>query len=89
VAELYDRLVRCFSSVFPALTDTDICAADVALLMNTDSLAGVTLVSLIDEEFGVEMDLEDLSGLGTFEAIHEFLKKKSLSSPTPSEVPYK
>jgi len=53
VAELYDRLVRCFSSVFPALTDTDICAADVALLMNTDSLAGVTLVSLIDEEFGL------------------------------------
>jgi acyl carrier protein len=85
VAESCDRLIRCFSSVFPTLAETEIRKVDVAMLMSTDSLTGVTLAALIGEEFGVETDVEDLLGLGTFGAIEEFLRKKSPSSPTPSE----
>lgn len=80
MAELDDRLVHCFSSVFPTLTEAEIRAADVALLCDLDSLAGVTLVALVEEEFGVEVDLEGLCALGTVQAIEGFLRERSRSS---------
>jgi acyl carrier protein len=86
VAELDDRLVRCFSSVFPTLTREEIRAADVTFLIDVDSLAGVTLVAVIDEEFGVEIDLEGLLELGTFQAIQQRLRKQSQSTALPNEL---
>jgi acyl carrier protein len=85
VAELDDRLVRCFSSVFPTLTGEEIRAANVTSLVDFDSLAGVTLVAVIDEEFGVEIDLEGLLELGTFQTILQYLRKQSQSSVLPNE----
>ena len=82
MAESQDRLVRCFSSVFPTLSEAEIRASDVVLLFDLDSLAGVTLVTLIDQEFGVNVDLPDLLELGSFEKISQFLRKRN-----PSEVP--
>lgn len=81
MTDLQDRLVRCFSSVFPTLSEAEIRASDVVPLFDLDSLAGVTLVTLIDQEFGVNVDLPDLLELGSFEAISQFLRKRS-----PSEV---
>lgn len=83
MTELHDRLVRCFASAFPTLSEKEILAANVALLSDLDSLAGVTLVTLIHEEFGVDVDLEELLELGTFEAIQEFLREHR-SSHLPS-----
>jgi len=76
VTELDDRLVRCFSTVFPALTEDQIRVADVDLLSDTDSLAGVTLVALIDQEFSVEMDVEGLLRLRTFESVQQYLHEQ-------------
>jgi len=73
-----DRLVRCFSSVFPQLTEDQIIGADVGLLNNMDSLTGVNLVSLIDEEFCLDLDFEDLLRLGTFEAIQRYIRAERL-----------
>ena len=85
MTDVGDRLVRCFSSVFPTLTEEEIRAADVAALITLDSLAGVTLVAVIDEEFGVEMDLEGLLELGTFHTIQQHVLKQSGASVLPSE----
>ena len=79
MTELEDRLVRCFASIFPTLADEEIQAADLEPLTGTDSLAGVTLVALIDQEFGVEIDLEGLLALGTFEAVYRYLREQQLS----------
>lgn len=84
MAELRDRLVRCFFSVFPALTEEEIRAVNVELLSNMDSLVVVTLVALIDEEFGVDIDVDGLLELGTFEAIQEYLREQSLSGLHPT-----
>ena len=81
MSEQDDRLVRCFASVFPTLSEGEIRASDVVPLFDLDSLAGVTLVTLIDQEFGVNVDLPDLLELGSFEAISQFLGKRN-----PSEV---
>ena len=83
MSEQDDRLVRCFASVFPTLSEGEIRASNVVPLINLDSLAGVTLVTLIDQEFGVNVELSDLLDLGSFETISQFLQKQS-----PSEVPH-
>ena len=83
MSESQDRLIRCFSSVFPTLSEAEIRASDVVPLLDLDSLAGVTLVTLIGQEFGVDVDLPDLLELGSFEAISQFLQKRATS-----EVPH-
>jgi acyl carrier protein len=83
VSDHDDRLVRCFASVFPTLSEREIRASNVATLFDLDSLAGVTLVTLIDEEFGVNVEPPELLQLGSFEAVTEFLQKKN-----PSEGPH-
>lgn len=83
MSESQDRLIRCFSSVFPTLSEAEIRASDVVPLLDLDSLAGVTLVTLIGQEFGVNVDLPDLLELRSFEAVSQFLQKR-----TTSEVPH-
>jgi acyl carrier protein len=84
MSEQDDRLLRCFASVFPTLSEGEIRASNVVPLFNLDSLAGVTLVTLIDQEFGVNVELLDLLDLGSFERISQFLRKQS-SSEVPHE----
>lgn len=79
-----DRLVRCFASVFPTLSEREIRASNVVALFDLDSLAGVTLVTLIDQEFGVNVDPPELLELGSFEAVSQFLRKHD-ASVGPSE----
>ena len=74
-----DHLIRCFSSVFPELTREQILD-DVGLLNNMDSLTGVTLVALIDNEFDLDLDLDSLLKLGTFEAVQQYVNGQSLSN---------
>jgi len=84
MSEQEDQLVRCFASVFPTLSEGEIRACNVIPLFDLDSLAGVTLVTLIDEEFGVSVDISDLVELGSFEAIVRFLRERNpsgVSSP--------
>jgi len=71
--EIELRLIRCISSSFPELTEPEIRAWDASRVMDIDSLAAVTLVALLDEEFGVELDLNDLLTLGTFSSIEAYL----------------
>jgi acyl carrier protein len=81
MSEQDDRLVQCFASVFPTMSEGEISASDFVPLFDIDSLAGVTLVTLIDQEFGVSVDVSDLLELGSFEAISQFVQKRN-----PSEV---
>jgi acyl carrier protein len=80
MANLHERLVQCISSIFPALTDQEIRGANLEELVAADSLAAVTLVALIDDEFGVDMDLEGLVQLGSFEGICDYLRDQSVAS---------
>lgn len=50
-----DRLIRCFLSVFPGLTRGQVLSARRENIPTWDSLAGVTLVAVIQEEFHLEL----------------------------------
>lgn len=74
------QLIRCFASVFPTLSDNEIRTCDVVSLLDLDSLAAVTLLSLIDEEFGMNVEVSQLVELRSFDAISQFLRGHDHSS---------
>jgi len=54
------RLRKCFGTIFPDLTDEQTLQASAAGLTEWDSLATLNLLALIEEEFGVTIDLDEL-----------------------------
>jgi acyl carrier protein len=54
------RLRKCFGRVFPDLNEEQTLQASAAGVTQWDSLATLNLLALIEEEFGVIIDLDDL-----------------------------
>ena len=67
------RLARCFSAVFPNLRDQEIASASLETVDVWDSVATITLVTVIEEEFGVQFELDRLERLVSFPAILDCL----------------
>lgn len=67
--EIERRLENCFRIVFPDLPEHQISSASQTTVANWDSIATVTLVSMIDEEFGIELDLDNLAELDSFNSL--------------------
>jgi acyl carrier protein len=72
--DLSTRLVSCFQLVFPQLPADQIPSATQDSLAAWDSVAAITLVAVIEEEFRVELDLERLADLTSFSAILAYLQ---------------
>jgi acyl carrier protein len=71
-----DRLMRCFASAFPSATPDEIRTAKFDAMPGWDSLRGVTLLAVLDEEFGVQIDLPELLELETFDAVKRYLLQR-------------
>ena len=72
-------MIRCFLSVFPMLSAAEIQSSSRdSLAACGDSLSAITLVAVIQQEFGVEIDLSDLSELDSFEAFQTYLRQLGL-----------
>ena len=68
------RLETCFLTVFPDLAAGSVRQATVDSVEKWDSVATLTLVSVIEEEFGIEIDFEDdLESFVSFEGITRYL----------------
>jgi acyl carrier protein len=80
VAELEDRLMRCFSAVFPALTAEQIRTSSPEFLSAWDSLTAVTLSAVLEEEFGLQINPADLPDPVTFEAVQNYIRTHHASS---------
>jgi len=70
-------LMRCFSAVFPSLSPDQIVAASASTVAGWDSVASVTLFATIEEEFGVEIDIQDMKNLLSFERMLVYLEQKA------------
>ena len=73
----FDRLVNCFERVFPKLSPSDIPSVTHESVAGWDSIAQVTLLSLIGEEFGVDIDFEDFEGATSFATILELVRTRT------------
>jgi acyl carrier protein len=74
--DLQVRLSRCFSAVFPALCPDTILEAQSSNVENWDSVASVTLFATIEEEFGIEIDVQDLKDLLSYKKLVVYLQQK-------------
>jgi acyl carrier protein len=68
-----ERLVRCFGMVFPALPESGIQNASPKTVKEWDSVAAITLVTVLEEEFEVSLDFEVMAELDSFPKIAAYL----------------
>jgi len=86
MAELESRLANCFATAFPELEPPEIPSVSMGSLASWDSLAGITLLSLIEEEFSISISPDDAASLVSFELIVDYLQKDNLRlSPEDAE----
>ena len=77
MTDIQSRLARCFSTVFPDLPVEAIPAVSQTTLTLWDSVASITLINVIEEEFSISMDFELLPELTSFDRIADYLARKT------------
>ena len=68
------RHIRCFSAVFPQLSDQEIGLASMQTLEAWDSSAAFTLDIVIEEEFNIQFGPNVLENFVSFHSILDYLK---------------
>lgn len=74
--ETRKRLTDCFQLVFPDMQAAEVATASQATVAAWDSVAAITLVNVIEDEFGVELDPDDLADLDSFEKVCSYVEKR-------------
>jgi acyl carrier protein len=67
------RLADCFLAVFPDISADEIAHASSASVQSWDSVATVTLLAIVEEEFGIEIEVKELARFVSFGGILSFL----------------
>jgi acyl carrier protein len=75
--DMEERVARCFSNVFPNVPPDELARASTSSLAAWDSVAQVTLLSSIAEEFALDFEVEDFEELVSYALIVDYLKTKS------------
>jgi acyl carrier protein len=70
-----ERLTGCFVAVFPSLSAEQAATASNETLDTWDSLATVTLVNVIEEEFHLQIDPEDFPEILSFAGAEALVQK--------------
>jgi acyl carrier protein len=71
------RLIRCFETVFPELSESEILNSSQESVQAWDSVATITLLNVIEDEFHIELDLDDIADLTTFDRVLKYIESKS------------
>lgn len=71
------KLAHCFSLTFPNLPPERILAASADNLAEWDSIAHITLLTVIGEQFGIDVDFEEFEGALSFEALAAKIHERS------------
>ena len=83
MTELRTLLIRCFTAVFPQTPANEISTLAQARTEAWDSLATATLFTLVQEQFGIELDLTEIERLDSFSGIEDYLRAHLPSSSSP------
>lgn len=85
MSELETRLLRCFASVFPALSREELRTVNAESTGILDSLSMVTLVAVIQEEFNVEIAPEIICQLTSFDAFRDYLRRQGTAAQSSGQ----
>ena len=76
-----DLLMRCFVAAFPSATRDEIMTAKTFnAIPGCDSLQMINLLAVLDDEFGVQVDLLDVLEQEPFDAVKRYLLQQGLMS---------
>jgi acyl carrier protein len=84
--EQQKRLANCFCAVFPELSGEEILHASTATVKSWDSVAVVTLLTVIEEEFGISIEEDDPAKFDSFQRILSYLQENQGKSQSPDDV---
>jgi acyl carrier protein len=73
------RLVECFRTVFPNLNESSALDAQISTIPEWDSIATVTLMALIEEEFGFQIPAEETESLHSFETVLALVERSMVA----------
>lgn len=73
------RLITCFATVFPELSSEEIPRASQASVAGWDSVASITLVNVVEEEFALQIDMEAAGDLVSFDLILDYLQTQNVA----------
>ena len=71
------RLTTCFKTVFPELPEAEIPQSTIASVPRWDSVATVTLLAVVGEEFNIEVDFDHFEELTSFQGILHYVEQHS------------
>lgn len=71
------QLVKIFETVFPDLPSQAVPTASQDSTPNWDSVAAITLMNLIEEEFSIQMDFGEVAELTSFPKILEYVNERT------------
>jgi acyl carrier protein len=74
--DIKERVIKCFETTFPDLPRSAITSASQGSVAAWDSLATVTLVNVLEDEFQVELDLEQLAKLDSFARVYANIQER-------------
>lgn len=70
------RLQKCFAAVFPDLAEGELEKASAGSVGAWDSLATVSLISVVEEEFQVQIAPEDFENFVSFALVLDYVQNK-------------
>ncbi len=73
--DIHPRLTRCFQDVFPQLSAEAAAQASMDTLEPWDSIALVTLINVVEEEFQVQVEPDEFPDLITYQGFVNYLTK--------------
>ena len=73
--DVTERLRECFRTVFEGLSDEQIDSAVRGELTEWDSLGTLTLLTVVEEEFGIVIDDETAESIDSFDAARRAVEK--------------
>ena len=74
------KLTSCFGLVFPKMDPKAIPLATAENVGEWDSVMQIRLLSVVGEEFDIEIDFEEFEGATSFEAILDRLRQRGASA---------
>jgi acyl carrier protein len=80
---LKDRVVDCFCALFPTHSREALLTASRESIPEWDSLAGVTLLTLLQQEFDLTIDLGELEHFDSVPAVLEYVTANAAATGEP------
>ena len=68
------RLIRCFQTVFPSLSADQARGASQDNVEAWDSVAMLTLLTVVEEEFAIEIDYDRVEEMTSFSGLLQYVR---------------